>query len=368
MMIFYSPGVFGSVPSWSYEMASLWGLLSIKGNFRSSKVVNPMKEEKFRVDNGAGWTMDVRRYVDPVRFEPDRRPVVLVPGYCMNSFILNFHPRGESLIEYLAREGFEVWATNMRGQGESTCFRRRKNYGFADLALVDLPAALGFVRSKTETGAGEVDLVGCSLGAPVSYIYLAHNPDDHGVGALVNLGGPLRWNRVHPLVRRVMSWPRLAGAVPIRGTRRLARLAIPVAQRAPWLLSFYLNPDIIDMSSADELVKTIDDPDRRLTREIAEWVGRRDLIVGGLNISHSLYAVDVPLLCIIAGQDGVVTPESALSVLDHIGSYDTEVIEVGSDDVPHAHADLFISDGAQEKVFAPLARWLRQQNGEGALR
>lgn len=321
-----------------------------------------MKEERFRVDNGAGWKMDLRRFVDAERLAADRRPVVLVPGYCMNSFILNFHPRGESLIGYLVREGFEVWAANMRGQGESTCHQRRRNYGFADLALVDLPAALDFVRSRTRTDAQEVDLVGCSLGAPVSYTYLAHHPDDHGVGALVNLGGPLRWDRVHPLIKGLMSWPGLLGAVPVRGTRRLARLAIPIAQRAPWLLSFYLNPDIIDMSSADELVKTIDDPDRKLTREIAEWVGHRDLIVEGVNITEAISAIELPLLCIIAGQDGVVTPESALSVLDHIGSRDTEVLEVGSDDVPHAHADLFISDGAQEKVFAPLARWLKERN------
>ena len=327
-----------------------------------------MNEERYQVDNSAGWTLDIRRFYDPHLLQKERRPVVMVPGYCMNSFILNFHPTGTSMIASLVEAGFEVWAANLRGQGDSRqtsprVLWRREGYGFAALGLVDLPAALKFVRENTACDTDQVDLVGCSLGAPVSYVYLAHHPEDHGVGALVNIGGPLRWNLVHPLVARVLTSPRLASLVPVRGTRRAARLALPIAQRFPWLLSFYMNPSIIDLSAADELVKTIDDPNRKLTGEIARWVRNRDLMVRGRNVCHSLYSVDIPLLCIIAGQDGIVNPESALSILDHIGSHDVEVLEVGTDEMPHAHADLFISEGVQKRVFDPLVKWLQKQAG-----
>ncbi len=321
-----------------------------------------MNQEKYRVDNGAGWELDVRRFVDPDRTDAARRPVVMVPGYCMNCFILNYHPGGASMIEYLVADGFEVWAANLRGQGESTRHRGRRRYGFSDLANTDLPAVLDFIGQKTACEADHFDLVGCSLGATTSYVYLAHRPQNHRVGGLVNIGGPLRWNRAHPWLVGASICPPLLGLIRIRGVRRLARMLIPVVQRFPQLLSHYLNPEIIDLSAADQLVKTIDDPDPQLNAEMARWIKNRDLFVDGLNISHSLYSVEVPILCILAMQDGIVTPEAALSVLDHIGSHDVEIVEVGSREVPHAHADLFISQGVQGKVFRPLRDWLRRQN------
>ncbi|MEM1348411.1 MAG: hypothetical protein AAGI01_07655, partial [Myxococcota bacterium] len=64
--------------------------------------------------------------------------------------------------------------------------------------------------------------------------------------------------------------------------------------------------------------------------------------------------------------DGIVPPASVLSVLDHIGSTDTEVVIAGDDEVYFAHADLFIAQGAQEQVFAPIGRWLERAY-EGAI-
>lgn len=319
-----------------------------------------MNVEKFRLDNGAGWELDIRRFSDPATLDKSRRPVVTVPGYCMNCFILNYHPGGTPLVEYLVGEGAEVWTANLRGQGGSERRRGTTRYGFDDLALVDLLAVVDRVLDQTASGTSAVDLIGCSLGATVSYAYLAHHPDDHGIGALVNIGGPLRWNRVHPLLRIAVQCPELFGMIPVRGTRTLTRLAIPLARRFPALVGHYMNPEIIDLSKAEQLVQTIDDPNPRLTREMARWIKDRDLVVDGLNISHSLYSIDVPIQCIIAMQDGIVTPESALSVLDHIGSHEIDIVEVGNPDVPHAHADLFVSQGVEQKVFEPLNDWLEE--------
>ncbi len=331
-----------------------------------------MNETKYRVHNGAGWRLDVRRFSDPETLDRRRRPVVLVPGYCMNCFILGFHPSGETtLIESLVDDGLEVWAANMRGQGDSKRLGGERRYGFSDLALTDLKTIVDFVVDETacEDNGDKVDLIGCSLGATVSYVYLAHHPEDHRVGALVNIGGPLRWNRSHPALRWAAQLEPLLKALPIKGTRQMARMAIPFARRFPWLLSHYMNPDIIDLDCADDIVQTIDDPDPRLNSELARWLKGRDLVVDGLNISHSLYSVDVPIQCIIALQDGIVTPEAALSVLDHIGSHEVDIVEVGTPEVPHAHADLFISRGVEDKVFRPLRSWLADQSGptgEGA--
>lgn len=317
-----------------------------------------MEHQQYRVDNGDGWKLDIRRFVSPDTLDRQRRPVVAVPGFCMNCHILSYHPGERPMIEALVDSGLEVWAANLRGQGDSQRLRGSTRYGFSELSRVDLPAVIDVVADSTASQAPGVDLIGCSLGATVSYAYLAHHRDNHRVGAVVNIGGPLRWNTVHPILRAAVQCPRLLGAIPVRGTRQLARMALPFAEYVPWLISHYINTDIVDLSKADELVQTIDDPNPRLTQEMAQWIKNTDLIVDGLNISHALYSVDVPIQCVIAMQDGVVTPESALSILDHIGSHDVDIVEVGTPEVPHAHADLFVSEGVGDKVFAPICDWL----------
>jgi pimeloyl-ACP methyl ester carboxylesterase len=308
----------------------------------------------------SGWELDVRRHSRPDRFDPALRPVLLVPGYCMNTTPLGYHPEGESMIEFLAGRGFEVWTSNLRGQGDSRPVGGARNVGFRELALGDLARAIGHVRSETKTATDRVDVVGCSLGGTYLFVYLAHHPEDHGIGSVVAIGAPLRWEGTHPLFRAVFASPRLAAALPIAGTRRAMGLVMPfIAARAPSLLSMYLNASTVDLSCAPRLVQTVEDPIPRLNGEIAHWVRDRDLTVEGVNVTEALGRVDRPLLCIVANRDGVVPTAAARSALDAFGSRDRELLAVGDDDVWFAHADLFISRHAQKKVFEPLAEWLR---------
>src|SRR5690242_8776332 len=77
----------------------------------------PMNVDRYLVDNRAGWRIALSRYCQAR--EPKSRPVLIVPGYGMNSFIFSFHPTGPSLVECLAARGLEVWTVDLRGQGRS---------------------------------------------------------------------------------------------------------------------------------------------------------------------------------------------------------------------------------------------------------
>jgi pimeloyl-ACP methyl ester carboxylesterase len=150
----------------------------------------------------------------------------------------------------------------------------------------------------------------------------------------------------------------------MRGTRHLARVAMPLVRRFPKVASVYLNAEIIDLDAADELVQTVEDPRPTLNREIAEWVRCRDLVVEGRDVGRALTGLDLPVLCVLASADGIVPPEAALSIRSLARPGTVEVLEVGDDETWFAHADLFVSRPARERVFVPIARWLREVSTE----
>lgn len=314
-----------------------------------------------RPDNGHGWRLDLKQCYDPGHLVPGRRPLVIVPGYGMNAFIFGFHPSGTPMERYLVEAGFEVWSVNMRGQGNAEHLDGPRRYGFVELALVDLPCIFDTVQAHTRTDQPRLDVVGCSLGATLTYIYLAHHRGYHPVGAFAAIGGPLRWDKIHPAVRVLFTSARLAGAVPIRGTRKMARMVLPIARRVPALLSIYMNTRHVDVNSPDQLVRTVEDPDRRLNKQMARWIQRGDLVVNDLNISDAMASLDVPLMCIYGNADGIVPPAAARSILSLAQHLPVEVLEVGDRAMPFSHADLFISHHAQKQVFQPLSRWMASQ-------
>lgn len=323
-----------------------------------------------RRDNGAGYRLSIYQTYRADRLDRRRRPVLIVPGYGMNSFIFSYHPRGVSLEGYLVDAGFEVWRVDLRGQGRSASIGGGLDYSLEDLALSDLTTAIDAVLSETEAeGVDRVDAIGASLGGTLLFIHavLRHR---HRLGSLVSVGSPVRWVKAHPLIRLLFSSRRLAGLVRFRGTRALAAKVLPrVLEETPWVLRIYMNPEITDTSAIREMIKTVEDPNRHVNRQIAKWLRHGDLVLRGVNISEALATVDRPLLGILANGDGVVPRETAQFPFLKVGSQVRTLIEVGTDEIALAHADMFISNEAHERVFLPIATWLRQQNAccrEGA--
>jgi pimeloyl-ACP methyl ester carboxylesterase len=314
------------------------------------------------VSNGDGWLLALKQTYDPDRLNPNRRPIAIVPGYGMNAFIFGFHPTGLSMEAYWAEQGFEVWSLNLRAQGGSKRQGGSRRYGFFDAGVTDLTCAFEYIVQHTETRADRVDGVGCSLGGTYLYVYLALAGKKSRLGSLVSMGGPLRWEEVHPALKFAFSSPRLAGQLRLRGTRKLAQAALPVLKRVPGLLHLYMHPEIIDMSRMDEMIQSVEDPNPMLNRQIAEWVGKKDLCVKGVNITDRLAAADNPLLVVLAAADGIVPEATALSAFHTMASPVKDVLRVGSQALPVAHADLFISDISHEQVFEPLAEWLIARN------
>jgi pimeloyl-ACP methyl ester carboxylesterase len=314
--------------------------------------------EQFLVDNRAGWRLAMSRTKPARDAKPAKRPVLIVPGYGMNSYIFGFHPRGPSMVDCFAARGLEVWTVDLRGQGRSIQARGNNRYGLADLAIEDLGAAIAHVLSTTETGASTLDVIGCSLGTALSFAHVACVPGAP-VHALVSMAGLVTWKGAHPIVRFAFGSPRLVGMMRVRNTRRLARFALPVvAKVAPSLLSVYLNHQSTDLTQAARMVQTVEDPHPMINREIAQWIKRGDLVIRGVNVSQKLPQLKHPFFCVVANDDGIVLPVTSRHTYDVIGSETKRLLLVGDPERPIAHADLFLCTGAQERIFAPVADFL----------
>ena len=316
---------------------------------------------RYAVDNRDGWVLDVRR-VTSDELDRSKPPILFVPGYGMNTHILGYHPRGLSMVEYLCRGGFEVWLANLRGQGESSRRRGgRRHIGLAELSHVDVPAVMSRLLDATLSTAERVHVIGCSLGGALAYSYLASVIDEHALASLVSLGGPFRWDRVHPVIAAVAKRSALVSSFPIVGTRALAKVAMPVVAKVPILLSPYMNARGIDLSNPGELARTVDDPPSGVTRELGEWITNRDLVVGGIDVGKTLEGLELPILCVLASSDGIVPPET-VTAIRHVARGPVDILEVGDTSNPFAHADLFINDEAETRVFEPMRDWLERQS------
>lgn len=322
-----------------------------------------VERERTWLYNGDGWRLDIKRYWDRARRDPAKRPILIIPGYCMNTFILAHHPRGTSLVQYLAEAGYEVFTANLRGQGDSQRTGVESRVGFREICLVDLPKVVAHVHGVAQASDPTPTAVGCSLGGTYLFGYLAHHPTTHGLGGLIGMGAPLRWTRLHPLLRVAFRSPRLASVVRVSGTRGLAKAALPLARRVPGLLSLYMNTAHIDLSDAATLTQTVDDPHPYLNVQIAHWARGGDLKVAGLDVTRALAQVRLPYLGVYANGDGIVPPEVARSPQGILGSADLTLLEAGDDAVWFAHADMFINDHAEARVFAPMVRWLDARGG-----
>lgn len=313
--------------------------------------------DTFRARTDDGWVLQLQRTFSPAHFDSSLCPMLLVPGYGMNSFIFGYHPRGTSMTRSLAERGFEVWTVNLRKQsGTYATHASSAEPSLETYALDDLPAAVRTVLETTHAHPAEVLLVGCSMGGTLCYGYLAHEKNAP-VRGLVTMGTPLRWDAAHPLVRIAFGSPKLASLVRIKGTRDVVRQVLPVLSRVPKLLSAYVNVNHVDVSQAHELVQTVEDPHPRINEALARWITDRDLTLRGKNLTHAVGDLRHPLLVIAANADGIVPERAVLSVLDAWGGKDVETLRVGNERTRFAHADLFVANSVPEHVFSPLATW-----------
>ena len=310
-----------------------------------------MHIQHYQVKTADGWTLPLTRAQTDA--SENRPPVLFVPGYGMNSFIFRYHPRGVSMMEALVDAGFDPWALDPRGLSTTRSQPNGGRVSLVEQALVDLPAAFDHIAAVT--GRERVHAIGCSLGGVLLYAYGGR--PDHRIDRLVAIGTPLRWTEPSALLRLFAAAAPVMGRVRVRGTRRLARVALPLAASlAPGALSIYLNPRITATRPAGQLTRTVENPHRQINREIGRWIQNADLDLDGFDVTKRLATFDRRLLVLCGEGDQICPSGAALSAVGATGGHVESLMIRG--DV--AHADLFISDLVHDRVYPPVAEWFRE--------
>ncbi len=329
---------------------------------RTGTIASLMIVHDFFAPTRDGWRLHLKRTRRDAGVDRARRPLLIVPGYGMNGFIFGFHPKGTSLESYLADAGLEVWTANLRAQGRSERARRdAPGPSMARYAHEDVLAAIDFVIANTETGHDRVDVLGASLGGSITFTHLSRATQRDRIASVIAIGSPLRWETV-PLVLRVpFASRRLAGLVRVSGARRIASAILPWVKRAPAALAMYMNAAHVDLDAASDLVRTVEDPDPVVNRELAGWMKDTDLVIEGVDVTSAMRDVSHPLLLVVANEDGIVPEPVATSAARAWGGEDVTTLRIGTPDDWYAHADLFVGHDSPTKVFAPIERWLAER-------
>jgi len=280
-------------------------------------------------------------------------PVLLVHGFGQNRYAWHLH--GRSFANYLAREGFDVWNLDLRGQGRSRRAGSKPPAGLDPFVEEDLPAAEDAIRR--ETGATRTFLVGHSLGGLLCYAAAARRPD--AVRGIVTIGAPLDFGRDNTLLLAFGGLVEILARLRVRGPvrsihaggigRHLARRRA-LWEKTAWKLglAFWaagsLQPEILNEYGARAF-------DRAnvpvLLRMLRMGVQRRFTSDDG-SIDHAagFFALDVPLLVLAGTHDRLAPPGAVRPAFDRSHSSDRSYREF-----PDGHADLVTGR------FAPTRSW-----------
>jgi pimeloyl-ACP methyl ester carboxylesterase len=308
------------------------------------------EDELLFAETRDGWRIALarRRPRGPARLPP----VLLCHGIAVNRQTLDFGLERYSLSAFLSRAGFDCFAIDLRGHGDSRRPRGAARRWNLDTYLrEDIPAALDLVRART--GSEQVLWVGHSQGALLGMAACALYPDR--VKALVQLAGPVHFRaqqRIHQLV--ALRW------LPLGHLLKIASRMV-----APW--SGFWHPSVAQLAvnsrnmerriyrrmlanAMENLQPGVLDHFALFIREdtFRTWEGGD----GAVDYRAASERATQPGLFVSAEKDGFAPPEVVLDAFHHWGGEPKRYWESGRD---YGHVDLLLGRNAPEVVY-PVVR------------
>ena len=107
-------------------------------------------------------------------FREQRQGALLVHGGTWSGRpLFDLQIRDYSLMDFLAENGYDVWAIDLHGYGRSD--KTDKDWTDSHSAAADIAAAVGYITRLR--GVSKINLLGCSAGTQRAGVFAMENPD-----------------------------------------------------------------------------------------------------------------------------------------------------------------------------------------------
>ena len=284
-------------------------------------------------------------------------PVLLVHGVAANRGAMDFVLARWSLAAHLAEGGFDCFALDLRGHGDS---RRtggaRRAWSFDDHLRLDVPAALEAVRAAT--GSSQVLWVGHSQGALLGMAACAAYPER--VAGLVAVAAPAFFGAQGTL--KIVA--RFGFLFTGRLNRFLARCLAP--------FSGFWHPPVSEVAINGHnvtrpvyrrvLVNVVENISVGVLRQLGRWVVTDTFasLDGSVDYRAALSSCRQPALFVAAAADRIAPPAVVEKGARAWGG-EADLLRVGLTGgacCDYGHSDLLFGRRAPEEVFASIRDWL----------
>ncbi|WP_435010717.1 alpha/beta hydrolase [Tundrisphaera lichenicola] len=345
--------------------------------------------EPYPVQTADGWTLVATRYRPTVAPRPGASPIILCHGLTYNAMFWNLDPSC-SPATALAGMGFDVWAVDLRGSGQSMkwvwklddaptmlfgeALRRVSNgklapTGYAtvdpkaanwtmDQHIVhDVPALVRLVRQQT--GAADVTWFGHSMGGIVALAHLARyqNP---GIGRVVAIGSQLTMPQGQVMMEFATEMlatreGQLAGQITGRQIAEQSKTSVD---------NLFFNRSNALPAVYDALSGWAKDvPSVGLLKQYMAMAQQGELIStgGAFNYTRNAQNITVPILLGCGAVDSFAPPTVQQYLYNHVGSTDKSLMIIGRQSgfsADAGHDDALVGLNSKAEVYPRIARWI----------
>jgi polyhydroxyalkanoate synthase len=309
------------------------------------------------------WAMRRDPHTEPALLAaPCRATVLLIHGYGQNRYA--FHLPARSMVNHLARAGFDVYNIDLRGRGRSGHLGARRPDAVVDFVREDVPTALAEIQRLS--GPRPVFLVGHSLGGVIGYCVAVDHPKE--IAGVVTLASPYhftagsRWlgsfGAAFMALDRRVQLPNLV--VPtrtwgsfVRATRRFVESPL-----YPFPFRGFHRGSIEAEVLSQHMALAMDDGSVATIRALFAWADERRAQGGAKNdglfgYASRFRALDTPLLIVSGKYDDLAAPASVTPAYELSRSQDKTYREL-----PFGHIDILVGREAPQLTWPLVESWI----------
>lgn len=318
-----------------------------------------------------GWRLALHHFIPPIQATKRNHPVLVCHGISSNKYNWDLTDR-LSFPYYLAKQGFDTWAVELRASGSSQPPKNSENelwnYSFDDYVLLDVPTLVETVLKHTKQT--KVHWVGHSMGGIVLYGYLQRVRQDTIQSATVVGSPPYILDHNQNLLRVAENAHGLAKRFRMLPNKTATQLGAPLAA-APFLDEMRLvwnydnlQPDVARLAAAN----AVSNLSSNIVMQILNH-GRAGPIVSQdnqHNYTSAMNRIRVPIFFVAGALDQLAPPAVLMYGYRSVASVDKRLEVLGKANgyrADYGHMDMCIGKHAPEEVFGLLGDWIVDHDG-----